>query len=239
MKFYSLETVKPEALRYTGEYNGAHKWTLPGVYCPTCHATWGGGPAYPGTDLSGLPEAKSLERAYLEEDFAEFERLRELVRPLVPPRAPLWPGTRFGPLAGTARGNFAQLTLQYGDSLLIRREALEQLQAEHLQGLEGYRTQLRFRQKQAPELLELQLMHHGRLHPACIPAEQRTPCARCGRWGFSLPKEPLLEAASLTGHPDIFQLDGFATLLVGSERFVDTVQRLGFAEVYFRELPLR
>jgi uncharacterized double-CXXCG motif protein len=239
MKFYALEPVKPEALRYTGEYNAAHKWKLPGVHCPACHSTWGGGPVYPGTDLSGLPQAKKLESAYLEENFEEFERLRERVRPLIPPGAPLWPGTRFGPLVGTARGNFAPLTLQYGDSLLIRREALEQLRAEHIQGLQGYSTQLRFRQKQSPELLELQLPHHGLLHPDCLPSDQRTPCARCGRWGFSLPKRPLLEAASLPGHPDLFQLKGFATLLVGSERFVATVHRLGFAEVHFRELPLR
>jgi hypothetical protein len=56
---------------------------------------------------------------------------------------------------------------------------------------------------------------------------------------FSLPKEPLLDAASLPKHLDIFRLANFTTVIVATERFVDTVRRLGFEEVAFRELPLR
>ncbi|QRN96746.1 hypothetical protein JRI60_48520 [Archangium violaceum] len=247
MKFYGLELPerfrgqgpsKPDAWPYTGVYTAFHKWKLPGVNCPACRAIWGGGPAYPGADLSGLPEAKKLEEAYLEEDFAEFERLRELVRPLVPVGALLEPGSKFGPLVGSARGTFAQLFMIH-DDLLIRREALEQLRAEGIRGLNAFRTQLRFRQKQAPELLELQIEPHGLLHRDCIPPGKAEPCAKCGRYDFSLPGKPLLDRASLPEHLDLFRLANFTTVIVASEHLVKAIRRLGFEEVSIRELPLR
>src|SRR5690242_4450045 len=110
MRFYWL---RPSVTaRHTGEINAAHRWKLPGVTCPACGATWGGGAdAYPGVDLSVLAEQARLEEARLEEDFAEFERLRERVRPLAPPGVPLRPGTSFGPLVGTAKGQFGQLIM--------------------------------------------------------------------------------------------------------------------------------
>ncbi len=239
MKFYWLRAVEPSRLRHTGEYNAERKWMLPGVHCPWCNASWGdGSDAYPCVDLSRLEE-RSKFSARLEEDYAEFERLRELVRPLVPASVPLWPGTQFGPRVGSARGSFGQLVLQDGHELFIRREALEQLQSEGVRGLKGCRAELRFRQKSAPELWELQLEPRGRLHPDCLPPDLKPPCAKCGRPGLTRPEAPLLDAASLPEDRDLFRLGNFLTMLIATERFVDTVQRLGFEEVLFHELPVR
>jgi uncharacterized double-CXXCG motif protein len=188
-------------------------------------------------DLSSLKDQAKFS-ARLEEDYGEFERLRELVRPLAPPGAALWPGASFGPLVGSARGSFGQLVMPYGWSLLIRREALEQLQSEGMRGLQGRRAELRFRQKNAPELLELQIERGGLLHPDCLPARP-PPCPKCRRDGFRLPDHPILDAASLPQDRDLFRLANFGTVIVGTERFVDTVRRLGFEEVAFRELPVR
>lgn len=238
MRFYRLDS--PEDWSYTGEVNANHRWGLPGTHCPECDATWSNGTdSYPCADLSGLPAAKKLEEPYLEEDFEEFVRLRELVRPLVPAGVPLWPGTKFGPLVGSARGTFAQLFMPYAWRLLIRREAVEQLHTEGIRGLEGGRTQLRFRQRQAPELLELQIKPHGLLHRDCIPQGKGVPCARCGRYGFTLPDNPILDRASLPEHLDLFRLANFTTVIVASERLVEAIHRLGFEEVSIRELPLR
>ncbi len=239
MRFYELNPEKEP--RLTGQYRAARKWYLPGIRCPQCNAVWSyGSHAYPCTDLSGL-EAREQEQlsARLEEDYAEFERLCTLVRPLVPPGARLGPGVEFGPLVGSAQGSFGQLFMQYGWAILIRREALEALQAEGVRALQGCRTELRFRQKRAPELLELQLLAHGRLHPDCLPADRQPPCTRCGRVGISLPEERRLDAASLPQHLDLFRLADFGTVIVASERFVDAVRRLGFEELAIRELPVR
>ena len=238
MTFYRLDS--PEDWSYTGEVNANHKWGLPGTHCPECDATWSNGTdAYPCTDLSGLPDAKILEEPRLEEDFEAFVRLREWVRPFAPAGVPLWPGTKFGPLVGSARGTFGQLFMPYAWRLLVRREALEQLQAEGIRGLVAGRTQLRFRQRQAPELLELQIEPRGLLHRDCIPPGKAVPCGKCGRYGFTLPDNPILDRASLPEHLDLFRLANRTTVIVASERLVDAIHRLGFEEVSIRELPLR
>jgi uncharacterized double-CXXCG motif protein len=189
-------------------------------------------------DLSPLPERSEFERPRLE-PFAEFERLRELVRPLAPSTANLAPGTSFGPLVGTAHGSFGPFTWRGSSLLLVRREALERLQAEGVRGLLGCRTELRFRKKDPPELLELQVESHGRLHPDCIPPEVPPPCATCGRLDLGRPDAPILDAASLPTELDLFRVGNFATMIVGTERFMDAVRRLELDGIAFRELPTR
>jgi uncharacterized double-CXXCG motif protein len=205
-----------------------------------CDAIWSSlGDCYPLVDLSHLPEQGKYS-ARLEKDYAEFERLREQVRPLVPAGVPLWPGTKFGPLVGPAQGEFGPLLLQNPWTLLMRREALEQVQTAGVRGLKGCRTQLRFRRKSPPELLELELLPRGRLHSDCLPKDRPAPCPKCGRRGWRLPEHPMLEAASLPEDLDLFRVGDFTTVLVGTERFVETVRHLGFEQdILFRELPLR
>jgi uncharacterized double-CXXCG motif protein len=240
MRFYRLSSVPYGTSRYTGEYNAEHKWGLPGLQCPTCNGTAAGiAEAYPSVDLSELPEAKQLEEAWLEEDYEKFESLRAMVRPLVPTSARLRPGAHFGPLVGSARGTFAHIRIQYPWLVLIRREALEQLKAEGLQGLKGCRTGLRFRQRNAPELLELEVELHGKYHRDCLPPVDLEPCELCGSNKFSQPKQPLLDAASLPEHLDIFRLRNDAASIVITERFADTLRRLGFEEFSLHELPVR
>lgn len=234
-KFYWLRP--DEALN--GDVIAAHKWGLPGVHCPTCGATWSdGSDAYPSVDLSALPELKEFE-VPRPAPFAEFARLREIVRPLMPPGVPLGPGTEIGPLVGTASGTFTPLFMQNPWTLLARREALERLQAEGLRGLKGCRTELRFRKKTPPELLELEIHPHGRLHDDCLPHDRKPPCETCGRQGFTRPEELLLDAASLPTHTDLFRLANWTTMIMATERFAETTRRLGLSGVIFKELPLR
>ncbi|HZH76037.1 MAG TPA: double-CXXCG motif protein [Archangium sp.] len=236
-KFYRLQF--PEQSRYTGELSAAHKWRLPGLRCPECGASWAGSAtAFPSVDLSALPEQAEFEKPR-PEPFDEFARLRELVRLLVPPGAQLFPGATFGPLIGTARGTFSPLFFFFPQMPLIHREALEQLQAEGVRGLRGFPTELRFRQKKHPDLWELEILAHGRLHPDCTPPGRSPPCPKCGRDYFTLPDAPILEAASLPTHTDLFRLSDFETILIGTERFVDAVRRLALEDVDIRELPIR
>jgi uncharacterized double-CXXCG motif protein len=236
-KFYRVQEDK--ASRYTGTINAAHKWGLPGVHCPTCGATWAGGvDAYPSVDLSGLPNHHEYEEPR-PEPFVEFARLRERVLPLLPPGTQLLPGSNFGPLEGTATGSFGAFTFQNPWTLLVRSDALAKLQAEGMRGLKGCRTRLRFRKKNPPELLELEIHPHGRLHPDCTPPNRPPPCPTCGRDAFTLPDELLLDAASLPSDVDLFRMANFLTVLICTERFVQAVQRLGLDDIVFREIPLR
>ncbi len=237
-KFYELRA--PRESKYTGTLSARHKWGgLPGLSCHECRATWAGGmTAYPGVDLSSLPERGEYEKPR-PEPFDEFVRLRELVRPRVPAGAPLLPGTTFGPLVGTATGTFSPLFFYYFEMPLVHLGALERLQAEGVRGLHGFRTELRFRQKNHPELLELEILPHGRLHPECTPPDRRPPCPRCGWENFSFPEEPILDAASLPAHTDLFRLSDFETIFIATERFVEAVRRLDLDELDIREVPVR
>jgi uncharacterized double-CXXCG motif protein len=238
-RFYELD--HDESSHWKGWFTAAHKWGLPGVHCPQCDATWAGsGFAYPAVDLTEHPERQKFETARLEEDFAEFERLRSLLRSWVPSGALLEPGTTFGPLVGKVSGQLAPLVLQKsGFDMLARRDVLEALQGEGLGGLQGCPTELRFRQKSPPELLELQIAPRGLLHPDCLPPGRPPSCKKCGRDGFSLPSEPILDAASLPKRLDLFRLANFPTVLIGTERFKEAVERHAPHCLSFRELPSR
>lgn len=237
MHLYELREDKSAA--HTGDVSAASRWGLPGVKCSACGTTWASAAtAYPCVDLSQHPRRAEFE-VPRPEPIEEFERLRELVRPLVPARAPLPAGTRFGPLVGSAQGSFGAFFFQNPWTLLARREALESLQRAGVRGLKGCKPELRFRQKKnLPELVELQLEPHGLLHSDCLPPRP-PPCARCGRDGFPLPEHLLLDQASLPPHTDVFRVANFATVLVGTEHFKDAVQRLGLDGIFFREVPLR
>jgi uncharacterized double-CXXCG motif protein len=241
MKFYRIrEDLAP---RYTGNLNAAHKWGLPGSEpCPVCGLHGGSTVArYPCVDLSNLPEEeqKKLSDPW-PVPYEEFVRLRELVRPLAPPGAVLKTGTKFGPLTGTASGHFGQLFMQNPWSLYMRREALEKLQMAGVRGLHGCPLNVRFRQKNHPELMDLQLELRGRFHPDCLPRNRKPPCSACGRdEGYSLPEPPLLAVASLPEDLDVFRLADWSGLITANERMVDAVRELELDGVVFQELEVR
>ncbi len=195
---------------------------------------------YPCVDLSGLPtrELQKLSTPW-PVPFEEFERLRELVRPLAPKDALLKPGTVFGQRTGTGSGHFGQLFMQNPWSLFATREALEKLQGAGLRGLQGCSLNVRFRARRAPELLELQLVAHGTLHPGCLPPSRKPPCPQCGSGDVSLPDTYWLDAATLPASLDVFRLSDWPTLIFATERMVDAVKRLELDGVMFREVEAR
>jgi len=55
---------------------------------------------------------------------------------------------------------------------------------------------------------------------------------------FDLPDEPILDTATLPQDLDLFRMEG--TMIIGTERFVEAVRRLGYEQgIAFRELPVR
>jgi uncharacterized double-CXXCG motif protein len=235
MRYFSIEEDK--SLGYTGFVNAVPKWGLPGVdTCPACKATWADiSKAYPSVDLTPVTALADFAEPRAE-PIEEYERMRELVRPLLPPGAVVGPGSCLGPLVGSAQGRFGQF-VSYSHVLLVRREALEKLQAEGLRGLQGCRMEVRFRQRSSPELLELELLPVGRLHPKCLPPARKPPCPRCGWEDISMPKEPVLNAATLPPHLDVFRLVDISTAVVCTERFAEACQRLGLDGLVFLPLP--
>lgn len=240
MKFYRL---RPDpSPRYTGNLNADYPWGLPGVEpCPTCRTGGGvGGLEYPCVDLSNLPphELKKLSDPW-PVPREEFSRLREFVRPLAPRDAILKPGTTFGPLTGSGSGYFGQLFMQDPWRLYARREALERLQEAGIEGLQGCPLNVRFRVKRPPELLEVQLQHHGRLHPDCLPADRKPPCPTCGNDFLKLPEHHFFAVESMPESVDVFRLAEWSVLIIATERFMDAVQRLELDGLIFQEMEVR
>ncbi|WP_408889284.1 double-CXXCG motif protein [Myxococcus faecalis] len=235
-RFYWVTEDRAATARHGGYVDARHTWGLPGVRCHVCGATWSAvGHDFPSVDLSGLPESRELV-TLRPEPFAEFVRRRELVRPYMPAGVALPPGTDFGPLIGRAVGGLGPVVWS-GTRMLLRHDALERLHAEGVFGLMGCPTSLRFRQKDPPELMELQLEPLGRFRPDCIPADVPPPCPTCGRFGLSRPEAPILDAATLPTEVDLFRVGNFATMVIGTERFRDSVLRLELDGLTFRELP--
>jgi uncharacterized double-CXXCG motif protein len=238
MRYFRI--LEDRASGYTGYIEGTHKWGLPGILrCPVCKSTWSGGSLfYPSVDLTSVASLGDFEEPRAE-PIEEYERLRELARPLLPPGAMAEPGAEFGPFIGKAQGRFGSLVAPFPWLLLAQREALEKLQAEGLRGLKGCPTQLRFRQRNSPELLELELLPVGRLHPDCLPPDRNPPCPRCGRDGLTRPDDMLLDASTLPSGRDLFRLEDFCTTMVCTERFVEACRRLSLDGVSFQPLPVK
>lgn len=222
---------------YTGFVDAANKWGLPGIRnCPACKSTWSAGFAYPSVDLTPVVALADFETARAE-PIEEYERLCELVRPLLPPGALLEPGTTFGPSVGKAQGRFGPFVMNYSWVLMVQREALEKLQAEGLRGLKGCRMQVRFRQRNSPELLELEILPRGRLHRDCLSPDYKPPCSRCGQDCIPLPKALVLDATTLARDMDLFRLEDYSGVILCTERFAEVCQRLGLDGVAFQPVP--
>jgi uncharacterized double-CXXCG motif protein len=238
VKLYRVQS--DPAAPYTGDLQARSRWEMPCVRnCPGCGTeVWGNDAIrYPCVDLTGLPNLREFDDPS-PQPLDVYLRLCAQLRPLLPAAAVLRPGMGLGPIVGRASGSFGQLFMQNPWSLYMRREALERLQEAGVRGLHGCPTELRFRGKNPPELLEPQLELRGELHADCLPADAKT-CEQCGVKSYSLPDPYLLDAATLPTELDLFRLAGWTSVILATERFVEAVKRLGLDGVTFREVPVR
>nr|WP_158625258.1 double-CXXCG motif protein [Corallococcus terminator] len=235
MKYFRLHPA--EGPRFTGFIDGVHRWGLPGGLCPVCHASPGGlGEAYPSVDLSGWALRRELAEAR-QVPLEEYERLRDRLRPHAPPGALLLPGAGFGLLSGKGSGWWGALHLPTPWTLVMKRDALAQMRGTGGLKLLASEVDIHFEGIEAPDLLEIEIHPHGRLHDTCFPEGRELPCARCGRQGGSLPDAPLLDASTLLAGQDLFRLEDYTTIIIATERFVEAVKRLGLEGVVFKEVP--
>jgi uncharacterized double-CXXCG motif protein len=87
--------------------------------------------------------------------------------------------------------------------------------------------------------MELQMEVHGQFHPDCLPPHRTPPCPTCGNDFLKLPERPILAIESLPTSLDVFRLAAWATLIIVTERLVDTVLHLELDGLMFQELEAR
>ncbi|NPD22838.1 SitI6 family double-CXXCG motif immunity protein [Corallococcus exiguus] len=237
MRYFSVDSLNfDESGMWSGEYRARHRWHLPGVECPRC-GTWSGSGAYPSVDLSSLSEP-ALDEVRGPTNFEEYRRLVALVRPLLPADVPVKGGTSFGPMRGTAQGRFGPVTCYPPWELVLREDVVELLKSKGLQGIIAVRMEFRSRRSTMPALYEVEARPLAKLHPDCIGEFKTPPCSVCGRpESYSLPPKRWLLRSAVPEGLDVFGIAG-ARLRVVSERFVETVQRLGPSDVHYQELPV-
>lgn len=221
--------LRPDDLPNGGVLDARHRWSLPGVSCDACGATWAmTGIAYPTIDLSQL----STQGDYLNPrvvDLQTFLTLRDVVGQLLPPEAVIVPGTEFGPLVGRASGAFEDFAWLNPWTLLASERC-----AMALTDTEVHLPVSALAQIDAKKAVAL---HEYEIEPLGVLAGVDAPiCTSCGRAAILLPPDPILLGSSMPPNRDLFRLKDAPTLIVATNRFVDAVHRLGLRGLNMRPL---
>lgn len=232
MRYFEVAPAKA-SWRWSGQYKAEHRWSLPGVDCPRC-GPWAGMSAYPSVSLVG-EVARMLEQARPTTTLEEYGRLAASVAPLLAASQPLTPGCSFGPLVGTAQGEFGPVTAWPSWELILREDALVAVREAGAHEVLAVPVELRA-QDTLPALFLVETRPLGQVHPDSMKATGGS-CGECGHPGeFEVAQNWALTQATLPS-ADVFRVEGTAVTVV-SERFVAAVSRLGGSDVEYREVPL-
>lgn len=218
------------------DIDGKHKWTLPGVKCPACGATWATtGIEYPSVDISNEPFAEDYKQGW-PVALEELERLRSRVRKVFPEGAVLAPGTEFGNLVGSASGSFPDFVWLVPWTLLIRRDSYARLRSKNVRMPVAVAPELRLPRDKWNDLLELEIQPLCALAPVSFLPDGE-PCKTCGREGREI-DVPIVSLASVPAESDMFRPRNFPTYILGTERLKQAIEELELTGMVFQELDL-
>ncbi len=234
MKLFEIREDKFR--RKVGYIDATHKWGLPGVVCPVCNQTWSTvGLEYPTVDLTNFPDEKLYRKARAA-PLSEFMRLRQKIADAFPQLTVLNPGTEFGSSVGKAvRGRLEGFVWRAWWTICLEAGALEQLKASGLSLPNSVKAELEF-EKEEQEIFEFDLPLKSKLANGVYDGIQLKYCDGCGRDSASKPDEILIEHSSLPTEIDIFRISNFTTIILVTERFVNTVTDLGIKGAIFNEV---
>jgi uncharacterized double-CXXCG motif protein len=225
-------------VHYNFDIVASHKWGLPGVTCPLCRQSWGAvGFAYPSVDLSQLSDDRPY-RKFNNVPLEVYENLKSAITHLVPKGSILEPGTDFGPLIGTAKGNFSDFVWAKPWTLLTQQSVLDQLQEHGVKMPKAIPAILKLKGKETREFFELEIEAHTKIAASAYNFKIPAPCAACGRQDLKKPEKIIIENASVPRHVDIFRGIDFPTLLLSTERFVRAVKDLRLSNILFQPVDI-
>jgi uncharacterized double-CXXCG motif protein len=219
----------------TGDLEAESPWGLPGIECDVCGETWGNvGTAYPTVDLAAWTDAALYENRW-PVDRATFALRRERIVPLVPPRAPLPPGTDLGPLRGRASGRHGDVVWLHSWTPLLRASALASIRG----ALGDTRcVPTRITTGRSEFLYQIEVVAHGRLSASCFRDGGPPCCEGCGHEAFVRPSMLVLDAAALVGAPPIFRLSDLTTAIVVGDAVARAIVGGGLSGALLSELQV-
>jgi uncharacterized double-CXXCG motif protein len=186
---------------------------------------------YPSIDLSDLPE-EQLFREPRAESLEEYLRLKDVIIKAFPSIKKLRPGSSFGPLVGHTRGDLSGFVWNLPWTVILTGEALRALQSRKLSLPVGVPPILEAKNK-SPELFELELFPYGKLLNGVYAPDDLRQCYACGRDAATMPPRLVIEYASIPREMDLFRLGNFPTVVLASERFVESVGELNIEGAFF------
>lgn len=236
MKMFQIR--EDQFRKKAGYIDAGHKWGLPGVVCPVCKSTWSTvGLEYPSVDLTNFADEK-LYREARPEPLSEFLRLRQKIADAFPQLPVLKPGAKFGPSVGKAvGGRLDGFVWRAWWTICLEASALKKLKDNGLLLPNSVKAELKFK-KEEQEVFEFDLPLKGKLTNGVYDGIQLNYCDACGRDSASKPDEILIDSSSIPNNIDIFRVSNFRTIILVTERFVETVTNLNIKGAVFEEVKI-
>jgi uncharacterized double-CXXCG motif protein len=204
--------------------NARHPWSLPGVHCPGCGATWATtGVQYPDVDLTGYPRLQELTASPL--STSAFADLRDDLRRFLATDSPLVPGTKFGAVQGKAKRQGGDITFLNPWTLLLTPQTLDRLTAAGVNMPSCGRVSLSCQRGEAPYV---EPSVKALAHLSVPPAELCGVCHRnekCDIDHISIETE--------VGLPDLARVCEIPTVILCSDTFRSAVESMGITTVSF------
>jgi uncharacterized double-CXXCG motif protein len=235
MKIYQIK--EDSFSSEVGYIDAVHKWGLPGVDCPVCNCIWSAvGLEYPSIDLSNFAGEK-LYRQARPEKLDVFLDLRKKIADAFPELPLLDPGTEFGHSVGRAAGRLSGFVWRAWRTISLESDALQKLVNAPLNLPVAVKAELKFK-KDVQEVFEFDLPLKGELINGVYDGIQIKYCHACGRDSASKPEEILINRLSIPDDTDIFRVANFTTIILATERFVETVTNLNIKGAVFEEVKI-
>ncbi len=217
--------------------DGTHKWSLPGVTCPSCRRYWGAiGVTYPSVDLAQIQNEVEYRKPR-NVALSEFHRMQENVHALFGKNYYLPPGTELGCFEGKIKGLPQDFIWLNSWTLLVMKNAWERLTDSPLNLPPTTASQLRSLDRLSLEILEPELALSGDI---ILPERDKreAQCVVCGYKFLKLPNKIVLAGKTLITENDIYRCSNFPTLIFATEKFKVVCEGLKIQDVSFQKIEI-
>lgn len=240
MRIFSINEDKSNwGFLYKYGIDATHNWKLPLINCTVCNRPRGiVGVIYPTVDLSSLPTV-GLYMGHKPVNIEELDDLRQPIIPMLPPNSYLPSGTQFGNLEGNAWGKFGDFVWLAPWILIMQRQSYQKLVSEEVQmPVVGMTPQIKFRSKNHPDLVELQVEPLARLVPESFIPSESTECPGCGFHSRELNRF-IVDSSTIPSHVDLFRTRDHPTYILATERLKDVVEKFNMTDILFEEVDVQ
>ncbi|HEY0050409.1 MAG TPA: double-CXXCG motif protein, partial [Pyrinomonadaceae bacterium] len=143
----------------------------------------------------------------------------------------------FGHSVGRAAGQLSGFVWRAWWTISLESNALQKLVNAPLNLPVAVKAELKFK-KDVQEVFEFDLPLKGELINGVYDGIQIKYCYACGRDSASKPEEILINRLSIPDDTDIFRVANFTTIILATERFVETVTNLNIKGAVFEEVKI-